>query len=135
MPDGPIIPVAAIRGSSPSDDGLTIAIGFTLPNGEAFNVTMAHERAIDLIMHAALAAGHAARNRTQDPSTVYAFPAADYEVGTPTPDGMVLLHLGLPDGPKLSFRFDLAGALRLHEGLGSALGVSAPSIPPGTRPN
>ena len=96
--------VVAIEGSSASDDGTSIKIGFRLANGTVVNATMAADRGVYLMAHTALALGKAAQNRTVDPKVRYIFPAERWEAEPMQNFQTIVLAFRLAGGAELCSR-------------------------------
>lgn len=135
MPEGKILLVEAVVGSSSADDGSLLFLGFKMPDGTTFNLAVPHTAAIDLMALNAGAVGEAACRRSGDPARYYAFPLERYQIELPDPDGSFRIHLIVPGSLDLSFQFDRPSELLFYEALGAALGVNIPTPLPGTWAN
>lgn len=130
MADAVGVQVNKISGSSASEDGNGILLGFDVGQPAPLNLILEPDRAIDLMSLIAAAVGQAARNRSADPNVKYVFPVEWWEVGQQEGTQMVLFSWRMPGGLEMSFQIHRDAAQRMHETLGAILGVGQTTAPP-----
>ena len=123
--------VNAIAGSSSSDDGEQIKIGFNIDGKAIINLFMIPDRAVDLMGLLASAVGEAARNRAADPNGKYVLPLERWEVAQSVDVNMVMFSWKLLGGAEMTFQIDRAAASRMNETLDAILGTGLMTPPIG----
>ena len=123
--------IASIDGSSASDDGKSIKVGFTVSDGgERADAIMSADRGVDLMVAVGAALGAARGKRTGEPNARMVYPAAKWEIAPQQNDQLLTFAFQLKGGAEICFQFDRTNAYRFLEGLSAALGlVETPSIP------
>ena len=125
----PIV-VTSVDGSTASDNGDSIKIGFTTEAGAHADAMMTTDRATDLMFLVGNALGEARRRNTSDPDVRYVWPVRSWEIAPQQNEQMLTFALRLSSGNELCFQFDRNDAHNLLEGISAALDIlQSPTIP------
>lgn len=124
------VPVASIDGSSASDSGEQIKVGFTTAEGAHADAIMTTDRATDLMFLIGNALGEARRRCVSDPNVRYLWPIRSWEIAPQQNSQMLTFALRLSTGNELCFQLDRLDAHNLLEGLSAALEVAQNPIVP-----
>jgi hypothetical protein len=130
MAETPAALVTDVLGWKLTEDKAHVLLGFRQPDGNDFVLALAHETLMKAITSLVSALSAFAGPRLADGEKLV-LKTDWYEVGE-SADGNFLVSFRVENGGSLGFLLTRVMAERLLQTLGTALGVDATPIPPGT---